>query len=384
MNSLDDYLIRYVSKTGLVREKVSQKILLDLKSVNIFVIFGELSQTVFFAKTVYDYEVAVEDSYNIVITWPGLKSFFYKADEVWSFASTHAFDELYNKSDGIINNAKFISVLSRSLNEVFLNVKHAYEYQKWFYNFIQDDFITKYNQINVNYPQILSKIVLPQIFLDRFNKLQQSKVFMMPFKKSVSFQYNKNHSINHYESLYITLIKSLVSRGISVVCVSNDFTFDLSKSFDHPDVVFIKENDFGKIITMCHMTGNYLDYFGNSYFVGALAQSNCFNVMERNSWFESKKIQEYEILHSGQKNKNYFSFLNFNNPDDYTLNTFYFDNIITCLRDFIEDKNSQEPRVVIKQKNVNFEKIVKLTRPKFFGKLFNIKGQKNAKSECKS
>ena len=76
--------------------------------------------------------------------------------------------------------------------------------------------------------------------------------------------------------------------------------------------------------------------------------------------------------------------MNFNNPDDYTLNTFYFDNIITCLRDFIEDKNSQEPRVVIKQKNVNFEKIVKLTRPKFFGKLFNIKGQKNAKSECKS
>ena len=50
MNGPEEYLIRYVNKTGLQREKITQKSLADIRSVKIFVIVGELAQTVFFCQ----------------------------------------------------------------------------------------------------------------------------------------------------------------------------------------------------------------------------------------------------------------------------------------------------------------------------------------------
>ena len=67
MSGPEEYLVRYANKVGLQREKISHKNLDDIRSVKVFVILGELAQTVFFAKTVYDYEIADEKSYNIVI-----------------------------------------------------------------------------------------------------------------------------------------------------------------------------------------------------------------------------------------------------------------------------------------------------------------------------
>jgi len=378
MNGPEEYIARYVAKVGLHREKLSTKIVQDLRSVNVFIIFGELSQTVLFAKTVYDYEVANDDSYNIVITWPGIRCFFSKADEVWSPSSNQSFSELYNKSDGILNNSKFINILSRSLNEVFLNIKQSYEFTKYFKNFITASFIEKYKEIKVNLPALVSKNNLPNFFFDKVANLPQKQLLLMPFTKSVSFQQGKNNVINHYESLYVTLVKALLDHGYGIVCVSNDFTFDLSRSMDEKNVLFVKETDFQKIITMCYMVGTYLDYFGNSSFLGCLSQSNCFNVVERNTWFESKKIQEYEIYNSGNKIKNYFSFLNFNNPDDHTLNTHYFNNIISCLDQFFDERQLKIEKAVMKQKVVNLVNTAKMTNPKFFGKVFNLKGFKNA------
>lgn len=378
MNGHEEYIARYVAKVGLHREKLSTKVVQDLRSVNIFIIFGELSQTVLFAKTVYDYEVANDDCYNIVITWPGTRCFFSKADELWSLSSNQSFTELYSKSDGILNNSKFISILSRSLNEVFLTIKQAHEFSSFFKNFITDNFINKHKEIKVNLPSLVAKNNLPNFFFDKVINLPKKQLLLMPFTKSISFQYGKNNIINHYESLYVTLVKALLDNGYGIVCVSNDFTFDLSRSMDEKNVLFLKEPDFQKIITMCYMIGTYFDYFGNSSFIGHLAQSDSFNVVERNTWFEAKKIQEYDVYNSGNKIKNYFSFLNFNNPDNHTLNTYYFNNIISCLDQFFDERQGKIEKTVMKQKVVNLVNTAKMTSPKFFGKLLNLKGLKNA------
>ena len=63
--------------------------------------------------------------------------------------------------------------------------------------------------------------------------------------------------------------------------------------------------------------------------------------------------------------------------DDHTLNVYYCNNIISCLNQFFDERQDME-KFVIKQKNVNFSEIIKLTTPKFFGKLLKIKGLKNA------
>ena len=76
--------------------------------------------------------------------------------------------------------------------------------------------------------------------------------------------------------------------------------------------------------------------------------------------------------------ENYFSFLNFNNPDDHTLNTHYFNNIISCLDQFFDERQLKIEKAVMKQKVVNLVNTAKMTNPKFFGKVFNLKGFKNA------
>lgn len=377
MNGPEDYLVRYANKIGLHREKISHKNLDDIRLVKIFVIFGELSQTVFFAKTVYDQEVVDEKCYNIVISWNGLRCFFGKADEFWYFGSSHNMDELYNNTDGISNDSKTINVLSRSLNEVFFNIKHAYEYANYFSNYLTDAFILKHPEIKVTFPAFVSRASLPVFFNEKVTNLPKNKIVIMPFKKSITFQYGKTHVINHYEELYQNIVKSFLANGIGVVCLQNDFTFDLSMHLEHQNLLFMKESDFQKIITITNLVGSYVDYFGNSLFVGALAQAKCLSIIERTAWFEGKKIQEFEIYSSGKKMKNYFSFLNFNNMDDYTLNVYYSNNIISCLNHFFDEANDSE-KFAIKQKNVNFSEIVKLTKPKFFGKVLNIKGLKNA------
>jgi len=323
MNGPEEYLIRYVNKTGLQREKITQKSLADIRSVKIFVIVGELAQTVFFAKTVYDYEVADDNSYNIVISWNGLRCFFGKADEFWYLGNGHNTDELYRHTDGINNESTLLRVLSRSLNEVFFNVKHAHEYNKFFKSYLTDEFIQKHPEILVTFPPFFSRAHLPTFLNEKLPDLPQNKVVIMPFKKSISFQYGKNHAIEHYEFLYQSIIKSFLDNGIGVICIQNDFTFDLL------------------------------------------------------TWFEGKKIQEFEVYNSGNRMKNYFSFLNFNNMDDSTLNAYYFNNIISCLNQFFDERQNSD-KFAIKHKNVNFSEIIKLTTPKFFGKLLKIKGLKNA------
>lgn len=377
MNGPEEYLIRYVNKTGLQREKITQKSLADIRSVKIFVIVGELAQTVFFAKTVYDYEVADDNSYNIVISWNGLRCFFGKADEFWYLGNGHNTDELYRHTDGINNESTLLRVLSRSLNEVFFNVKHAHEYNKFFKSYLTDEFIQKHPEILVTFPPFFSRAHLPTFLNEKLPDLPQNKVVIMPFKKSISFQYGKNHAIEHYEFLYQSIIKSFLDNGIGVICIQNDFTFDLSMRLEHKNLLFIKESDFQKILTICHLIGTYIDYFGNSFFVGALSQSKCLSVLERLTWFEGKKIQEFEVYNSGNRMKNYFSFLNFNNMDDSTLNAYYFNNIISCLNQFFDERQNSD-KFAIKHKNVNFSEIIKLTTPKFFGKLLKIKGLKNA------
>lgn len=199
----------------------------------------------------------------------------------------------------------------------------------------------------------------------------------MPIKYYIHWQDGKQHIVNHYEELYKDLINNMLVRNYHVFCLQNDFTFDLSRHLEHENLYFFKETDYQKILSMVHRVGYYFDYFGNSLFVGLLAQANCFNVVERNTWINCKKMQEHSIFSSEKNCKNYFSFLNLVRTDA-DLNQSYFKGIIKSLDEFCK-KNESNNSNIMRQKQVNFDDIIKLTAKNFHGKLVKVqKGIKNA------
>jgi hypothetical protein len=372
-----DYIQKYIEKTGLVREKISSPQVPEPKKIKVFAIFGELASLALFSKTVYPQLVADEKYYNIVLTWNGLRCFFDKADEVWGLNQSHNNLEFYKESVGIANDSKNINVITRSLHEYFLNVVNPNDYKDFFSSYLKENFYTTFKTANLYFPEYLTNNYLSKMFIEKIQLSRDKNIAIMPMKYFIHWQDGKQHIVNHYQDLYQDLIMSMLEKKYNVFCIQNDFTFDISRNLQNDNLHYFKENDFQKIITMIHRIGNYFDYFGNSTFVGMLAQADCFNVVERNTWINSRKMQEHSIFASNKICKNYFSFLNLVRTD-VDLNQSYFKGIIRSLDEFCK-KNESNTFNIMRQKQVNFDDVIKLTAKKFHGKLVKVlKGSKNA------
>lgn len=374
MTNCDEYIARYTNKAGFVRNKLSDKVVSDIKKIKILLIFGDLQETVFFGQTVYKNLCCNSDDYNIVVTWPGIQCFFQNADEVWYSSNSGLPVELYNSCSGIGNKSKYIGVITRSLNEFFLNVTNGIDYEKYFEYFIKDEFIKKYPIIEFQYPVLLPRNSLNKIFFERLANLPKKQIVLIPYNKTRMLQNERSIIIPHYEDLYKCLIDVLLEMNYGVVCIQNDFTFDMSRIMSHDNLLTIKEIDYQKILTLTRNIGSYIDFFGNSSFVGLLSQTNTFVINERNLWFGLKKYQELNIYKNEFGYKNYFSFLKFNDPYNKELNISYFRNIIKCLNDFINETNLETEPGLHKNKQILFTEIVKKNNKVFCAKPLNLKG----------
>ena len=76
MIHVNDLIDRFCKKSGFVRDKLSDKTADNIKSVNIFVVFGEMASVALFSKTVYPVICKSNDNYNIVLSWNGFEVLF--------------------------------------------------------------------------------------------------------------------------------------------------------------------------------------------------------------------------------------------------------------------------------------------------------------------
>jgi len=371
MIHVNDLIDRFCKKSGFVRDKLSDKTADNIKSVNVFVIFGEMASVALFSKTVYPVICKSNDHYNIVLSWNGFEVLFEGIDEFWNLGSSHDVLSFYRKANGIDNNSKNINVILRSLNEVFSNVHTPVEYFDFFKTCVEEKFYNIYRDVNIVFPNLLSNLYIPQLLLEKTIKMPNKKIVIMPFNSYLHWQDGKQHLVFHDEMSYVDLFKNLLAKNYGIICVQNDLTYDLSKNISEENIFFLKESNIQKIITIIHHIGLYLDFFANSAFLGYLAQANTFCVTERNNWFNNKKQQELELFRSNYNCKNYFSFMRSNNSNTYLDNN-YFYGIIKHMDEFYKNY-ILEKKNVIKHKQVNFNDIIGISRSPFHGKYIKVK-----------
>ena len=119
---IDEFLNRYVNKTGLTRYNISNNI--SARNINDIVIYpflGDLHSCFFVGQVLFDKQVNPK-KYNIVLTWPGMGKMFNGANEVWCLNPSYNYQALHNQSSGLENTSTSKNVLLRSLNENFTNV----------------------------------------------------------------------------------------------------------------------------------------------------------------------------------------------------------------------------------------------------------------------
>jgi len=210
MANEESYLDKYIKKIGYVREKLSNKDIPAIQKIRIIILFGDIDSTIMFSKSVYNNIIRKDDYYDIVISWNGMSSFFEKADEYWSLADDKIVDQLYKKTDGIQNNSESLFSLIRSLNEYFMNVNTANDYEKYYKTYLTSNFKETVKIINLKYSNIVSISYLGAIFTEYVSKeTLKPKIALVPMKYFYFWENNQKQASIHDENVWISMIERL-------------------------------------------------------------------------------------------------------------------------------------------------------------------------------
>lgn len=379
MANEDNYIEKYIKKTGYVREKISNNEIPPIQKIRIYIFYGDIDSTIMFAKCVYNNKIKDKNFYDIIISWHGFSCIFDKADEFWSFSDEKIIEQLYNKTDGLQNTSVSLFSLTRSLNESFINVYTANSVEQFYKHYLSDLFKSQVQTISLNYNKILSMQYLNPIFSKFISSINGIKpVSIMPLKHFYVSENYKKQAKDHEEKFYIAVIQKL-SNSFPVLVIQNAFTFDLSRKIESENVVFVKETNIQKIISMIHLCGNYIDFFANSFSLGFLSNAYTFSVVDKPSWFQFKKYEDYEFLTYKKMYKNYCSFNYFTNFDT-ELDLKFIDRIISQIRIYFFKDVINSPKQAIDEqkefevKNFSNRKLHYLRT----NKVFFLRNQKNA------
>lgn len=315
MANEDNYIDKYVKKIGYIREKLSNKEILPLQKIRIYVLFGDIDSIIMFSKSVYNNTIRDENFYDIIISWQGFSSIFSKADEFWSLSDDKIITQLFDKTDGLQNTSNSLFSLVRSLNENFINVYTAHDFEDKYKYYLTDEYKGKNTHLDLDHNKLLPLSYLSQNFVQFVTQENSMKlVAFIPFKFCYVWEDYKKQPKPIEENSFITILEGL-SKTLRVVVLQNEFTVDLSRKFISDKVTYIKESNMQKVISMINHCKNYFDFFANSFSIGFLAQAFTFALIDKPSWFEFKKYQDYEFLTHKHMYKNYGSFNYFTNFD---------------------------------------------------------------------
>jgi hypothetical protein len=163
-----------------------------------------------------------------------------------------------------------------------------------------------------------------------------------------------------------------------VFCLQNNFTYDMSSVYSSNNIVYIREENYKKILSMIYHVGCFLDFFSDTGSIALLADANLFRITERSFYFTSKKYVEDRIFSFGKQIKNVFTFLYFGKKEN-DLNAKFFEHIINQFDQFFESLPEQkiEEKTVLEEKEVRLLDLSKHYIKKLSPKFISISKGKN-------
>ncbi len=357
MVNTNDYIDRYVKKTGLIREKTSEKQATTIDKIKVFYSFGDIDSTILYNKTVCENIVFNKDYYNILLGWKGMSCFAPSCiDEYWSFGDDNVIKTLYGQTRGINNVSESIFSLARSLNENFVNVEKPSDYKKYYTNYLTNDYKNRCKTFKLKYPSIVSPSYLNNNLIEKIKSGSRTKITFCPFLYSYMWQNNEKYPIKKEEEIVVHLVE-ILCKYFDVICVQNDFTFDLSSKVKNDNIIFIKEGNFDKLLSLINLSDMYFDFLSNTFTVGFMAQKFTFSVVDKPSWLEFKKYEDFELLGNS---KNYFNVPSFNYFPvmDKKTNLYFFEGIARKIKEAYNslDKSGVD---VLKETSFDLENLSK-------------------------
>jgi len=373
---VDNSIEKFVSKYGFIRTKIVNKAVSDIVDLNIFPLFGTVQSLIMVGQMAAS-KIFHKEKYNIVVSWPGTECLFPSANEVWTLNPSYPIQHFYDKAIGIDNTSNNLMVIMRSLNENFINV-HNLDRVKLFYDNVLKDLFIKMKDITIN-----GIAVLPHTSLPLCRSGVKKSVAIYPTNKFVAYENKKIVSKTYHDEFYIDIIKNLIDKGYLVYCVQNSGTTDLESQFKNDGIVYIKEYDIHKIISYIYHSGCYLDFFGDLFHLGLLAQVPVFSMGERNLWYGMRRDLEHFVLDFTNKNEIIFSFL-YLFGGQKNLNGYFLNSIIDRFDAFYYMNVAQRQKTFLYYKAMDLgkylEKKVFRYKPKFISKLYKEKErEKNEK-----
>ena len=369
----EDYIERYVKKVGLLREKNPKSFKqIALDKVNIFVNFGDLPSTVSFGSTVFP-QILNQANYNVVLTWKGAGAFFPTADEVWYLDKGYILGDFYSRSKSLTNDSPNIQILMRSLNEHFMHVCNLRDYKKYFTVGVTNQFLNDFKTVKYKPCDLLTLIYLNPEFRNQFVLNHSKACVILPFKQTKTID-NGSSNLSYIDQFfYKKMVESLIDKNWFVYCLQNALTYDISSMVESENLIFIKEVNYHKILSMINHVGMYVDFFADMGIMGLLARSNVFRICARSYYFQTRKYLEDMIYKGNNHIKNYFSFLYFGRRDA-DLNDMFFESIIKQLDQFFEYVQEQkvDDKTVLEEKEINLAEISKMYIKKLSPKFISL------------
>lgn len=367
---INDYLTRYVNKTGLTRNILAKEVYAkNVSDVVVHPFFGDLQSCIFSGQVLFEREINPK-KYNVVVTWPGLANFFNGASEVWCLNSSYNFKSFHNQAQGLENNSQAKNILLRSLNENFSNVDSLENFKSKFNHIITNKFLEK--------PKFSVKGFVPFAAnqLNGIEKSNKKKVCIFPFSYFKTIDDKKTSYTAYNQIIYLELIRKLLTFGYHVFCVQNDWTYDIKSLYTSSEITWVQDNDLKRVVSYIHHTGCFLDFFHDLQSLGLLAQVPTFSLYERTYYTEARKSLERDILDFTNSNELFFSFLFMCNKDS-DLNIDFLTSIIERFDDFYQRKviNHQKQFVVQKEMDVSgyIKKRVQKYKPRFISMMLEQK-----------
>ena len=359
---IDEYITRYVNKTGLTREVLQDSIhVKNVGDVVIYPLFGDLHSVIFVGSLLLD-KVINPTKYNIVLTWPGLEKLVHGVNEVWCLSTSYNYKAFHDQAYGLDNNGAAKNILMRSLNENFVNIDNLNSIKKKYNHTIEKLFYAE-KPFRLNAFQYL-----PASNLINIEKSNKKKIMVFPFLTVKSI---KDHRIVHDvvdPLIYIEILRRLLSFGYHVFCVQNDWTADIKNDVVSSEITYIEDNNFERIISYARHAGCFFDIFNDLQIIGLLAQVPVFSLYERTFYYGAKKDLERNIFDFIGKNEIMFSFISMCKKAA-NLNNEFLNSIIERLDDFYTRvvSNSHKPYLVEKQVDVGeyVTECVSRYKPKF-------------------
>lgn len=345
-----DLIEKYVKKSGMSRIKLSKGKFNNPHDVFLYFFLGELQNTIHISQLFLP-NCLDKNRYNVVVTWDGLEGMFAGVDEVLTVGKNLSSNILYNGAEGLHNKSSGSALLLRLANEYFLNVYKSSDLKIPYDNNFSDDILKK----NFMYfaPDFLRNT-------DReFNfKINKKTVVLFPFQHYKKILNGKEVPVLLSDGFYRETIRKLSSFGFKVICIQNDWCFNIANRPIQADVEFISESKFDRIVMIMRKYGCVFDFFGDLTVLAYLAQVPCFSVAERTYFMKQRKDLEKYIFDFTGRNHIVFSFFE-SFYDTSGLNVSQINNIIDRFVEFYNNMVYNFTNQIIEHKEVDFGPYIK-------------------------